>query len=465
MGTLNMVAQSVNGTLIGVDQSFDSISTDTRSLQSGQLFFALRGERFNAGEFVAEAGRRGAAGAVVEARQAVDLPQVEVGDTRVALGGLARYWRMQFDVPIIAVTGSTGKTTVKEMIAAILRVHFGAADKVLATIGNLNNEIGLPLTVMRLRDSHAAAVVEMGASHREDIACLTAIAMPTIGIVTNAGAAHLEGFGSEQVVAETKGELFASLDADSIAVINRDDPFFELWCRLAEPARIISFGLNETADTVAENIQEKVSAEGFELSFDVREANDRVRIKLPMVGRHNVLNALGAIAVTRVAGASWDSVRAGLAATEGVAGRLWTLTGRGGLRVIDDTYNANPVSVLAAIAVLAGLGGRSWLVLGDMAELGDRSQELHADAGRQAKEAGIERLFTLGEQARVASVAFGSGGHAFTESNAIIAELGEALNEVGAKDLTILVKGSRCMRMEKLVQVLVDETANGEVLT
>ncbi len=465
MGTLNMVAQSVNGTLIGADRSFDSISTDTRSLQSGQLFFALRGERFNAGEFVAEAWRRGAAGAVVEARQAVDLPQVEVEDTRVALGGLARCWRMRFDTPIIAVTGSTGKTTVKEMIAAILRVHFGAPDKVLATIGNLNNEIGLPLTVMRLRDSHAAAVVEMGASHREDIACLTAIAMPTIGIVTNAGAAHLEGFGSEQAVAETKGELFASLGADAIAVINRDDQFFELWYRLAEPAQIISFGLDEAADTVAMNIQEKVSAEGFELSFDVREANDRVRIKLPMVGRHNVLNALGAIAVTRAAGASWDSVRAGLAATEGVAGRLWTLTGRGGVRVIDDTYNANPVSVAAAIAVLAGLGGRSWLVLGDMAELGDRSQELHAGAGRQAKEAGIERLFTLGEEARAASVAFGSGSRAFTECDVIIADLGEALNEVGAKDLTILVKGSRCMRMEKLVQILVDETANGEVLT
>jgi len=462
MGTLNMVAQSVNGRLIGADRSFDSISTDTRSLQSGQLFFALRGDRFDAGEFVAEAERRGAAGAVVETRQAVDLPQVEVEDTRVALGGLARCWRLRFDVPVIAVTGSTGKTTVKEMIAAVLRAHFGAADKVLATVGNLNNEIGLPLTVLRLRDSHAAAVLEMGASRRDDIATLAAIAAPTIGIVTNAGAAHLEGFGSEQAVAETKGELFASLgankNASAVAVINRDDRFFELWCRLAEPARVRSFGFEEAADTVAENIQEIATVEGFELSFDVREANGLVRIKLPMVGRHNVLNALGAIAVTRAAGATWDSVKAGLAAIENVAGRLRTIAGRGGVRIIDDSYNANPVSVAAAIAVLAGLGGRSWLVLGDMAELGDRSRELHTGVGRQAKEAGIKRLYTLGEEAQAAAVAFGAGARAFVERDALITALGEDKR----KGLTILIKGSRCMGMEKIVQALVDEVANGK---
>ncbi|MDP7154394.1 MAG: UDP-N-acetylmuramoyl-tripeptide--D-alanyl-D-alanine ligase [Gammaproteobacteria bacterium] len=452
MGTLNMVARSVNGTLIGADRCFDSVSTDTRQLQSGQLFFALRGERFDAREFVAEAERRGAAGAVVEARQAVDLPQVEVEDTRIALGGLARNWRQQFEIPVIAVTGSTGKTTVKEMIAAILRVHFSGVDKALATVGNLNNEIGLPLTVLCLRDSHAAAVLEMGASRRNDIATLAAIAKPTIGVVTNAGAAHLEGFGSEQAVAETKGELFASLDAAGIAVINRDDRFFELWRRLAEPAQVISFGLNEAADLVAEKIEETVSGAGFELSFDVREANDRIRIKLPMVGRHNVLNALGAIAVTRVAGATWDSIGAGLAAIENVAGRLRIIAGRGGMRIIDDTYNANPLSVAAAIAVLAGLDGRSWLVLGDMAELGTRSQELHAEAGRQAKRAGVERLYTLGKHARAAVGTFGEGGQAFAEEGELLAVLGEVVEQ----GLTVLIKGSRCMQMEKLVQALVD---------
>ena len=463
MGTLNMVAQSVNGTLLGMDRDFDSISTDTRSLQSNQLFFALRGDRFDAGEFVAEAGRRGAAGAVVEARQAVDLPQVEVEDTRVALGALASTWRARFDIPVIAVTGSTGKTTVKEMIAAILRAHFGAHDKVLATVGNLNNEIGLPLSLLRLRASHAAAVVEMGASRRADIAYLAAIARPTIGIVTNAGAAHLEGFGTEQAVAETKGELFANLGANTItsgnavAVLNRDDRYFELWCRLAHPARIVSFGLDEAADYAAGAVVETVSAEEFELSFDVREANDRVSVKLPMVGRHNVLNALGAIAVTRTVGASWDSVKAGLAATEGVAGRLRTIVGPGGVRIIDDTYNANPLSVTAAIAVLAGIGGRTWLVLGDMAELGDRSRELHADVGRQAKEAGIERLFTLGAEARVASAAFGSGSRAFTERDAALTALSQTLDESERKDLTILIKGSRCMGMENLVQALADQ--------
>lgn len=462
MGTLNMVAQSVDGMLIGADRSFDSISTDTRSLQSNQLFFALHGDRFDAGEFVAEAGRRGAAGAVVQVRQPVDLPQVEVDDTRVALGALARCWRTRFDIPVIAVTGSTGKTTVKEMSAAILRAHFGAADLVLANAGNLNNEIGLPLTVLGLRDSHKVAVLEMGASHRNDIAILSAIALPTIGIVTNAGAAHLAGFGSEQAVAETKGELFASLGINRVAVINRDDRFFELWCRLAEPARIVSFGLDKAADIVAENVQESVTAEGFELSFDVREANDLVPIKLPMVGRHNVLNALGAIAVTRAAGATWDSVRAGLASIENVAGRLRTIVGPGGERIIDDTYNANPQSVAAAIAFLAGLGGRSWLVLGDMAELGDRSRELHAGVGRQAKEAGVEQLYTLGEEAQVAAEAFGAGGQAFVERDALVAALGKTVGQVLGEDLTVLVKGSRCMGMEKLVQALVDEAANGE---
>lgn len=466
MATLNMVAQSVNGTLIGSDRSFDSISTDTRSLQSGQLFFALRGERFDAAEFVVEASRRGAAGAVVEVPQAVDIAQVKVADTRIALGALAASWRGQFDVPVIAVTGSTGKTTVKEMIAAILCRHFGAADKVLATAGNLNNEIGLPLTTLRLRAGHAAAVLEMGAGRRNDIATLAAIAAPTIGIVTNAGAAHLEGFGSEQAVAETKGELFTSLGVNAVAVINRDDRYFEMWCRLAAPARIVSFGCDETADIVAEAVQETVTAEGFELSFDVREASDLYRIKLPMVGRHNVLNALGAIAVTRAAGASWESIRAGLAAIENVAGRLRTITVRGGVRVIDDTYNANPVSVAAAIRVLAGLDDRAWLVLGDMAELGERSEQLHAEIGRQAKAAGVERLYTYGALARAAAASFGDDGQAFSERKALTAALDEAVSRAAdrgkGRGLTILIKGSRCMRMEKLVQALAAETGNPE---
>jgi len=462
MGTLDMVARSVGGTLIGADRNFDAVSTDTRSLKPGQLFFALRGPHFDAGRFVAEAGRRGAVGAVVETRQKVDLPQVEVGDTRIALGRLAGCWRRRFDRPVIAVTGSTGKTTVKEMIAAILRAHFGAADKVLATTGNLNNEIGLPLTVLRLRDRHAVAVLEMGASHRDDIATLATIAAPTIGLVTNAGAAHLEGFGSEQAVAETKGELFAGLGPDAVAVVNRDDRFFGLWHRLAGPARVVSFGLHREADYVAEDIHETAVADGFELSFDVREASDRVRIKLPMVGRHNVLNALAAIAVTRAAGALWDSIGAGLASIENVAGRLRTIAGRGGARIIDDTYNANPVSVTAAISVLAGLGGRAWLVLGDMAELGDRSRELHADVGQQARESGIERLYTLGEEAQAAADAFGAGARAFTGCDALIACLGEALTEETGAGLTILIKGSRCMGMEKLLPSLANTATNAE---
>lgn len=459
MGTLNMVAESVSGTLIGADSSFDSVSTDTRSLARGQLFFALRGERFDAATFIAEAERRGAAGAVVERHQAVDLPQVEVADTQIALGALARTWRARFDVPVVAVTGSNGKTTVKEMIAAVLRHHFGGADSTLATTGNLNNEIGLPLTVLRMRAAHAAAVLEMGAARRGDIAYLTDIARPTIGIVTNAGAAHLAGFGTEQTVAETKGELFAGLGAAGTAVINRDDPHAGLWQRLAGPARIVTFGLHEAADYRAENIRQTattqgVSVQGYELSFDVREATDRYPIALPMVGRHNVLNALGAIAVTRAAGATWDSIGAGLASIENVAGRLRTLRGRDGIRLIDDTYNANPVSVCAAIDVLADLPGYRWLILGDMAELGENSRALHAGVGRHARQAGIDRLWTLGDDAQYAADAFGAPARAFDTRDALIAALADDPDAGHGADCTVLVKGSRCMGMEHVIRQL-----------
>jgi len=462
MGTLNMVAESVSGTLIGADRSFDSVSTDTRSLTPGQLFFALRGERFDAAAFIADAERRGAAGAVVAQRQAVDLPQVEVADTQIALGALAGTWRARFDVPVVAVTGSNGKTTVKEMIAAVLRGHFGGADTTLATLGNLNNEIGLPLTVLRLRTAHAAAVLEMGAARPGDVAYLTDIAAPTIGIVTNAGAAHLAGFGSEQVVAETKGELFAGLGAAGTAVINLDDPHAGLWRRLAGPARIVTFGLHEAADYRAENIRQTVTPQGFELSFDVREATDRYSIRLPMVGRHNVLNALGAIAVARAAGAAWDSIGAVFAAIENVAGRLRTLRGRGGIRLIDDTYNANPVSVCAAIDVLADLPGYRWLILGDMAELGERSSALHADVGRHAQAAGIDRLWTLGACAQHAADAFGDEARAFDTRAALVAAVAADPDAGRDGDCTVLVKGSRCIGMEHVIKRLaVDAGTDG----
>jgi UDP-N-acetylmuramoyl-tripeptide--D-alanyl-D-alanine ligase len=429
MGTLTMVADAVNGTLVGADHAFESVSTDTRTLQPGQLFFALQGERFDAAEFVHQASRLGAAGAVVAQRQSCDLPQVEVTDTRSALGRLAKKWRARFVIPVIAVTGSNGKTTVKEMIAGILRAHVGDEAALLVTAGNLNNEIGLPLTVLRLRDRHRIAVLEMGASHRGEIAYLADIAAPGIGVVTNAGIAHLEGFGGKANIAASKGELFESLSNDGVAIINRDDEFFTFWRDLCGHADTRTFGLSDSADFRAADIREVV--------------DDTVR------------NALAAAAAATAAGATWEAVQQGLAAVSNVAGRMRAATAAGGMTIFDDSYNANPGSVRAAIEFLSQRDGEQWLVLGDMAELGPSSAELHRAVGEQAKKAGIARLFCLGQQARESAEAFGAGAASF----ASIDELSEAIKAEQQPGIVLLVKGSRCMGLEKLVATLQQEGA------
>jgi UDP-N-acetylmuramoyl-tripeptide--D-alanyl-D-alanine ligase len=450
MGTLAMVAQSVSGRLVGADRAFESVSTDTRSLQPGQLFFALHGEKFDAASFVAEAANRGAAGAVVEQHQSSDLSQVEVSDARHALGQWAKCWRAQSAVAVIAVTGSNGKTTVKEMISGILTEHLGAAADLLVTEGNLNNEIGLPLTVLQLIDRHRIAVLEMGASHTKEIAYLADIAAPGIGVVTNAGVAHLEGFGSREAVAAAKGELFESLSSDGIAIVNRDDPFFETWLHLCGDAAVHSFGLDAAADYRAIDIHETVAGGRSELRFNIQTTGDTVSVCLPMAGRHNVRNALAATAAARAAGASWDAVQRGLAATGNVSGRLRGLPGAGGATLYDDSYNANPGSVQAAIEFLAARNGETWLVLGDMAELGPDSLSLHRETGALAKRAGVARLFCIGEQSRATAAEFGDGAEWFEASES----LAESIRAMPKDGVTILIKGSRCMGLEKLVAIL-----------
>jgi UDP-N-acetylmuramoyl-tripeptide--D-alanyl-D-alanine ligase len=461
MGTLTMVAQSVSGHLVGADRAFESVSTDTRTLQPGQLFFALHGEHFDAASFVAEAGRRGAAGAVVEQRQSCDLSQVEVGDARQALGQWAKSWRARFSVAVIAVTGSNGKTTVKEMIASILTQHLGGGADLLVTEGNLNNEIGLPLTVLKLRDRHRIAVLEMGASHPKEIAYLVDIAAPGVGVVTNAGVAHLEGFGSKEAVAAAKGELFEGLSSDGIAILNRDDPFFETWRHQCVDATVHTFGLDDAADYRATDIRETVAGADCELRFNIRtgtiqSGNDSIKVCLPMAGSHNVRNALAATAAARAAGASWDAVRRGLAAMDNVSGRLRALSGAGGATLYDDSYNANPGSVRAAIEFLAAHAGQTWLVLGDMAELGTESLALHREMGTEAKNAGVSRLYCVGEQSRGAADGFGNGAEWFAD----IQSLADTLTGLPKDGVTILVKGSRCMGLEKLVAIL--ETSSGK---
>ena len=455
MGTLAMVAESVNGILVGDDQAFDSVSTDTRTLQPGQLFFALQGERFDAAEFVKEAARLGAAGAVVGHRQSCELPQVEVTDTRGALGALAKKWRARFSVSVIAITGSNGKTTVKEMIAGIMRTHVRDEAALLVTSGNVNNEIGLPLTVLQLRDSHRVAVLELGASHCGEIAYLADIAAPGIGVVTNAGIAHLEGFGSKAQIAAGKGELFESLPSDGIAIINRDDEFFAHWRELCGTADIRTFGLSKSADFRATDIGEVVAEAGCEISFQLHSPTAAVPVSLPMAGLHNVTNALAAAAAAMAAGATLEAVQQGLAAVSNISGRMRSGVTAGGMTIFDDSYNANPGSVRAAIEFLSARNAEQWLVLGDMAELGPDSKDLHSAAGAAARQAGIARLFCFGERARAAAATFGAGATSFTS----IDKLADAISAEQRSGIVLLVKGSRCMGLEKLVAALQQEGA------
>jgi len=449
MGSLAAVAGITGGKLHGVDQQFASVSTDTRTLSAGQLFFALQGANHDGSRYLDEARQRGAVGAVVPQYQPLDWPQVEVRDTRVALADWAAHWRSRFTLPVIAVTGSNGKTTVKEMIAAILRIAFAASAEsaaVLATRGNLNNEIGVPLTILELRKSHRAAVFELGANHVGEIALLTRIAAPAIGVVTNAGIAHLEGFGSAERVARGKGELFSGLPADGTAVINRDDRYFPLWLELAGSRKQLSFGLAAEADCRAVDIR---TAEQ-DLAFRLLSPAGELDCRLPMAGHHNVINALAAAAATLALGVTPAQVRTGLAGMANVAGRLRVLGGPRGSLVYDDSYNANPGSMAAAIDYLASLPGERWLVLGDMGELGPDSLQLHRELGARARAAGIERLCCLGPMSQAAAESFGGDACWY----ATLPELLSALDHGLPAGARVLVKASRAMGLERVVQHL-----------
>ncbi|MEJ2565884.1 MAG: UDP-N-acetylmuramoyl-tripeptide--D-alanyl-D-alanine ligase [Gammaproteobacteria bacterium] len=453
MMALSQAAAMAGGRMEGADVNCTSVSIDTRTLQPGALFVALQGPNFDGHDFVDAASKRGAAAAMVHRPVDHGLPVIHVDDTRLALGRLAAAWRARRDIPVVAVTGSNGKTTVKEMIAAILAQR----GEVLATQGNLNNDIGVPLTLLRLRDSHDCAVIEMGANHPGEIAYVAGLARPTVGVVTNAGAAHLEGFGGLEGVARAKGELFQALDTDGMAVVNADDRFAALWLQFIGARPVLRFGLEQAADvSVVPGTEQMEVGDVLALRCTLRTPAGDIPIRMHLCGRHNVINACAAAAA---AGAGAADIQRGLASLQAVKGRLQLLVVAPELRVLDDTYNANPTSLRAALQVLAVAPGKKLLVLGDMSELGAGAEGLHGELGDEARAAGVEQLFTVGELSRFTAQRFGAGARHFTTQEELIAALRAGLNGNAGRVVTILVKGSRRMQMERVVAALASGAA------
>jgi len=450
MMSLREASAAIGAKAVGGDARFASVSTDSRTLARGALFVALRGERFDGHQFLTAARERGAAAAMVDEnlKEAPQLPALVVGDTRVSLGRLAAKWRERFDIPLVAVTGSNGKTTVKEMIAAILRAHFGEA-QVLATEGNLNNDIGLPLMVLGLRESHRAAVIEVGMNHPGETGSLAAIASPTVALINNAQREHQEFMKDVASVAREHAEVFAALRKGGTAVINADDAYAGYWRGLLAGRRVRDFGIDRPAQVRGRRTS------GSRIEMHAPEGN--ASIEFHADGHHNVLNACAAAACALAAGASLDAVTRGLAAFRPVSGRMQRLAARSGASLIDDSYNANPDSVRAAIDVLAAEPGTRFLLLGDMGEVGERGVEFHREIGRYARERRIEHLYATGELCRAAVEAFGKGAQHFAGVEELIAA---ARKEI-VSNTAALVKGSRFMRMERVVQALAAEPPKG----
>ena len=445
--SLAELARIAGGVLHGADAQFAAVTTDSRTLEPGSLFVALRGERFDGHQFVPDLPARGAAGALVERPVTTALPQVVVRDALAGLSAFASAWRAAFAGRVVGVTGSNGKTTVKEMIGAILACE----GPTLVTRGNLNNHIGVPLTLCRLEPAHRYAVIEMGANHRGEIAHLAAIARPDVGLVNNAGPAHLEGFGGLEGVAQGKGEMFGALGPAGTAVINADDRYASYWHGLAQHAgRVLTFGVRERADFSARNVTSRAADEGFTSEFDLVTPAGERRVTLALAGGHNVMNALAAAAAAHAAGAGLDAVVAGLGRMRAVTGRLEAKALPGGARLIDDSYNANPASVRAGLRALSALEGEHWLVLGEMRELGEESPQLHAEIGEFARGCGVKRLLAVGDEARHAVEAFGAGATWFKD----VEDLTRLIAAEIRPGVTVLVKGSRSNRLERVAEAL-----------
>jgi UDP-N-acetylmuramoyl-tripeptide--D-alanyl-D-alanine ligase len=444
---LSQLSHIVQGHLTGADVRFESVSIDSRTLTGGALFVALKGPNFDGHDFISIAKEQGAAAALVSQDIGDTLPAVKVDDTRLALGALAASWRSDFEIPVIAVTGSNGKTTVKEMLSSIF-AQACEGDCVLSTIGNLNNDLGLPLTLLRLRKSHRYAVTEMGMNHPGELTYLTSLARPNVAVITNAAAAHLQGLQSVEGVARAKSEIFSGVEAGGTAIINDDDEYASLWREIAQDLKIVGFSLQRKSDVTAE--------------FDLYKDHSNVVLHTPwgnatchlgLPGKHNVANALAATAAAGAVGISLADIVKGLESWRGIKGRLQSKT-INGLHVIDDSYNANPASIKAALEVLAIQPGMQVLVMGDMGELGDDSASLHRQTGELARQLGIDACFTLGEQTVITAEAFGNDAQSFTSIEQLVTALRKQIQDNHDRPINILVKGSRSMKMEQVIELL-----------
>jgi len=448
---LHEAARALNARAVGADVEIASVSTDTRNLPAGCLFVALKGPRFDGHDFADQALEKGAAAVMVEAGANLPLsPALVVDDTRLALGRLAAWHRANMPARLVAITGSNGKTTVKEMVAAILAAEAGA-EAVLATSGNLNNDIGMPLTLLKLTPAHRYGVIEMGMNHPGELAYLTEIARPDVAVVNNALRAHLEGLGSVEAVARAKGEIYAGLGQAGIAIVNADDPHAGLWRSMNNTRKVLSFGFSRDADISVRTLDDTLvnwQLASTRSSLRLSTPQGLIETSLQLPGEHNLANAAAATACALALGAGPTAIARGLAHFGGVKGRLQVHPCILGATLIDDTYNANPDSILAAIQVLTERPGNRVLVLGDMGELGPGAADLHREMGEKARAAGIERLLCLGEMSVHTAQGFGPGAMHFERIEELLAEVECAL----APGVTVLVKGSRFMKMERVVQ-------------
>ena len=466
MMLLSQAAQAIGGKVIGndtrftdmhfTDIHFTGVSTDTRSITAGDLFVALRGPNFDGAAFIQAATQSGAVAALINADSSPSMrattssiPFIVVDDTRLALGRLAAYWRMQFTLPVVAVTGSNGKTTVKEMLASILTA-MGGSDTVLATAGNFNNDIGLPLTLLKLRSNHRYAVIEMGMNHAGEIDYLSRLTRPNIALINNAGSAHLAGLGTVEAVARAKGEIFFGLSPQGIAIINADDLYAPLWRELIGARTVIDFGLEQN---VAIHAQWQPTDPNAHILVTTPMGKFSAQLRVP--GAHNVRNALAATAAAVALQVPLHAIARGLENFSGVVGRMQHKSALHGAQLIDDSYNANPASLRAALKVLMQSAGKKILVLGDMGELGDDAVRMHSEVGAEAHHMGIAHLFALGELTRHTVQHFGAGATHFDR----IEDLLEALEKNLDAHTTVLVKGSRFMHMERVVKHCVADKA------